>query len=158
MNLRIPTPWFLVIGLCAVFSPATRTLAAEFKGEAKVLAQLDDDWSASSVHRDLELLVSFYAADAIAFPPGDSVAHGLTAIHKAWEGIKDPNYSLSWSAADAQIATGGDIGFTSGTFAESIKGADGKVTHATGKFLCVWKKQPKGGWKAIRDMWNYDAK
>lgn len=158
MKLRIRPVLFLVITLLAAFSSTTLSLAVEFKGEAKVLAQLDDDWSASSVQRDLDRLISFYATDGVAFPPGDSVAHGTAALRKVWEGIKDPNYSISWRATNAEIAAGGDLGFTSGTFDESNKGADGKVTHAAGKFLCVWKKQSNGEWKAIRDMWNYDAK
>ena len=107
-----------------------------------MLAQLDDDWSASSVYRDLELLVSFYAADAIAFPPGGSVAHGTAAIHKAWEGIKNPNYSVFWSAADTQIATGGDIGFTSGAFAESIKGRTARSPMPPENFSASGKSNP----------------
>lgn len=158
MKLRNLTPGLLFLGLVTVLAPVTSIFAAEFKGEAKVLAQLDDAWSASAGQRDLDRLMSFYAEDAVAYPPGDGAAHGLAAIRKVWEGIKDPNYSLSWRSTEARVATGGEIGFTSGTFAESSKGADGKVANATGKFLCVWKKQRDGSWKAIHDMWNYDAK
>ena len=80
------------------------------------------------------------------------------ALRVVWAGITDPNYSLSWKANDASVAASGELGYTAGTFVEKTKGADGKTTTATGKFLCVWKKQKDGKWKGIRDMWNYDAK
>jgi ketosteroid isomerase-like protein len=145
-----------VLGLLAVLSPAARSFAAEISGDAKALAQLDDAWSASAGQRDLAKLLSFYAPDAVAYPPGGAAASTPADIRKVWEGITDPNYSLAWEAKHAAIAASGDIGFTSGTFKESTKAADGKVANATGKFLCVWKKQKDGSWKAVHDMWNYD--
>ena len=158
MKLRYPSLAWIFLGLFAVLAPVTSMLAAEFKGDAKVLAQLDDAWSAAAGQRDVDRVVSFYAADAVAYPPGASAARGTAAIHTAWEGIKDPNYSVSWRSTVAEVASSGEVGFTSGTFDESIKGTDGKVTHSTGKFLCIWKKQRDGSWKAVHDMWNYDGK
>ena len=148
----------MLLGLCAVLISGLSAHAVEFKGEAKVLAQLDDAWSASAGKRDLDLLVSFYADDAVAYPPNDKVASGRAAIRAVWAGITDPNYSLSWKATSAGVSNAGELGFTAGTFLESVKGADGKTSTATGKFLCVWKKQKDGSWKSIHDMWNYDAK
>ena len=65
MKLRIAPPMGLLFGLCAVLFTGVAAKAAEFTGEAKVLAQQDDAWSASSGKRDVDLLVSFYADDAI---------------------------------------------------------------------------------------------
>lgn len=148
----------MLFGLSAVLFFGVSVCAAEFKGEAKVLAQLDDAWSASAGKRDLDQLVSFYADDAVAYPPNDKIASGRTAIRAAWAGIADPNYALSWKATSAGVSDGGELGFTAGTFLEITRGADGKSNTATGKFLCVWRKQKNGKWKAIHDMWNYDAK
>ena len=39
---------------------------------------------------------------------------------------------------------------------DSSKGSDGKTVAKTGKYVCVWKKEADGKWKAIRDIWNYD--
>lgn len=146
----------LLLGLCAVLFSGVTAVAVEFTGEAKVLAQLDDAWSASAGKHDVDQLLSFYADDAVAYPPGDKAASGPAAIRAVWAGIVDPNYSLSWTATQSGVSTGGELGFTSGTFLEAIKAADGKTTTATGKFLCVWRKRTDGKWKAIHDMWNYD--
>jgi ketosteroid isomerase-like protein len=154
MKLRItPNLFLIILSLCAI---TLRANPANISGEGRILAQLDDAWSASAGARDLDKLVSFYADDAVAYPPGAAVASNRADIRKVWEGITDKNYAISWEAKHATIAAGGDLGFTSGTFKEAITGADGKVTHSTGKFLCVWKKQKDGSWKAVHDMWNYD--
>jgi ketosteroid isomerase-like protein len=158
MKLRIISMLALVIGLSAAYCAKGYAKGQELTGEAKMLAQIDDAWSASAGKRDLELLVSFYADDAVAYPPGGNAAMGRAAIRAVWAGITDPNYSLSWKANSAGVSHGGELGYTAGTFVESTKGADGKTTTMTGKFLCVWRKQLDGHWKAIHDMWNYDAK
>ena len=158
MKLRPPSVLVLLLGLCAVLFPVTRVVAAEMSPAAKTLVKLDDEWSASAAKRDVNLLVAFYAEDAMVYPPGDKLAVGRAAARTVWAGIADPNYSLSWKASNAGVSASGEMGFTSGTFVENIKGTDGKTTTATGKFLCVWKKQKDGKWKAIHDMWNYDGK
>ena len=155
MRLRISPVMGFLFGLCSVLFTGVAATAAEFTGEAKVLAQQDDAWSASSGKRDVDLLVSFYADDAVAYPPGAAAASNRADIRAVWAGIADPNYSLAWTATHAEVSKGGELGFTSGTFVEKIT-ANGKTTTATGKFLCVWRKQADGKWKAIHDMWNYD--
>lgn len=158
MKLRLTPVLVLMLGLCAVLFPGTRSFASEMSAEAKALVQMDDEWSASAGKRNVDLLVSFYADDATAYPPGDKAATGAAALKAAWAGIADPNYSLTWKATHAGVSASGEMGFTSGTFVENTKGADGKTTTSTGKFLCVWKKQKDGSWKAVHDMWNYDGK
>ena len=59
---------------------------------------------------------------------------------------------------DARGSGNGDLGFTAGTYEDSVKGPDGKTVNEKGKYLCVWKKQKDGTWKAIHDMWNADSK
>lgn len=57
---------------------------------------------------------------------------------------------------NAQVSSGGDLGFTSGTYEESYKGADGKRIKNTGKYVTIWARDKGGDWKAIRDIWNAD--
>jgi ketosteroid isomerase-like protein len=56
------------------------------------------------------------------------------------------------------VAKSGDLGFTTGTYEDSFKGTDGKMVSEKGKYVCMWKKQKDGTWKAIHDIWNSDAK
>jgi ketosteroid isomerase-like protein len=136
------------------------TLAAEdMDTAAQALVKLDEAWSAATGKRDVELVASFYADHAIAYPPNEPAAKGKAAAKNVWAAyLSEPSFNISWKTQHAEVAGSGDIGFTSGTYEDSFKDADGKIVHEKGKFLCVWKKQADGSWKAIHDMWNADAK
>ena len=130
---------------------------AHVSDDAKALAKLDDEWSAAAGTRDAKRVAAFYAEDAMVYPPNMPMAKGRAEGEKTWAGaFADPSYRVAWKAVHAEVT--GDFGYTAGTFEESFKGPDGKPVHGTGKYLCVWKKQADGSWKAVHDMWNNDAK
>lgn len=126
---------------------------------AKALMKLDDDWSAAAATRDASKVSAFYAEDAIAYPPNEPVAIGRSAAEKVWAAyFAEPTFAISWKSDHAEVAQNGDMGFTSGAYQCSFTGPDGKEVREIGKFLCVWKKQKDGSWKAVHDMWNADAR
>jgi uncharacterized protein (TIGR02246 family) len=134
-------------------------LAADMDANAKVLAKLDDDWSKAAATRDADRVASFYAEDAIAYPPQEPAAIGRPAAKKVWAAyFADKSFTISWKTVHAEVAKSGDLGYTTGTYESSFKGADGKPVSEKGKYLCTWRKQKDGTWKAIHDMWNSDAK
>jgi uncharacterized protein (TIGR02246 family) len=148
-----------LLGLLFLVLPARLPASAtdNMSAEATALAKLDDEWSAAAATRDAKRVASFYAADAIAYPPNEPVAVGKAAAEKVWAAyFADPTYNLSWKTTHAEVT--GDLGYTAGTYEDSFKGPDGKMVEGKGKYLCVWKKQSDGTWKAIRDMWNTDSK
>ncbi|OHE77895.1 MAG: hypothetical protein A3G75_07630 [Verrucomicrobia bacterium RIFCSPLOWO2_12_FULL_64_8] len=127
--------------------------------QAKVLVKLDDEWSAAAAKKDVDLVVSFYAEDAIAYPPNEPVAIGRAAARKVWAAyLGDPTFTIFWKTTHAEVSASGELGFTAGTYEDSFKGADGKLVTEKGKYLCVWKKGKDGKWKAIHDTWNTDSK
>jgi ketosteroid isomerase-like protein len=131
--------------------------AADMDAHAKALAKLDDDWSAAAATKDAVKVASFYADDAIAYAPNEPAAMGRAAAQKVWEAyFATPEFSISWKTTHAEV--NGDLGFTAGTYEDSYRGEDGQTVQETGKYLCVWKKQKDGSWKAIHDMWNSDSK
>lgn len=126
---------------------------------AKALTKLDDDWSKAAATKDADRVASFYADDAIAYPPNEPVAVGRAAAKKVWAAyFADQTFSISWKTTHAEASKGGDVGFTAGTYEGSFKGPDGKLVNEKGKYLCVWKKQKDGTWKAVHDIWNSDSK
>lgn len=127
--------------------------------DAKLLTKLDDDWSKAAATKDAQRVAAFYADDATAYPPGEPAAVGRQAAQKVWAAyFAMPEFSISWKTLSAEVAASGDIGYTSGTYEDSFQGPDGKKVSEVGKYLCVWKKQKDGSWKAIRDMWNADSR
>ena len=151
---------FLVLAT-VMGSMVSPTAAADEKmsARAKMLVKLDDDWSAAAVARDVDRLASFYAEDAIAYPPSEPVAVGRAAAKKVWAAyFADPTFSISWKTLHADVSKSGELGYTSGTYEASYKGPDGKMVAEKGKYLCTWKLQADGTWKAVHDMWNTDAR
>ena len=158
--LRAASSLILVLSSVALLaSAATRAHAAAITGNAKVLAKLDDDWSAAAGTKDVDQVAAFYAEDAVVNPPNEPVAVGREAAKKVWASyFAAPNFSISWKTTVAEVAKSGELGFTAGTYQDSFDGADGKRVQETGKYLCTWRKQKDGSWKATYDMWNSDSK
>lgn len=129
----------------------------DMSAEAKALAKRDDDWSAAAATRDAKRVASFYADNAIAYPPNEPIAIGRAAAEKVWAAyFADPTYKISWKTTHADVT--GALGYTTGTYEDSFKGPDGKSVGGKGKYVCVWRKQGDGTWKAVHDMWNTDSK
>ena len=104
-------------------------------------------------------MASFYAEDAIAYPPNEPVAVGKAAARNVWAAyFADSTFAISWKTTHAGGSRGGDLGFTTGTYEDSFVGPDGNRVLEKGKYVCIWAKQPDGTWKAIHDTWNTDSK
>jgi len=138
----------------AIFAFALTTLSfAAIDNNAKALAALDDEWSKAAAAGNVDAVVSYYADDAIAYPPNEPAVSGRAALKGAWaKMLADPKAKLTWKTQNASIDR--NLGYTSGTYQVS----DGSSVLEKGKYLCVWRKGADGKWKAIHDMWNSDAK
>ncbi len=151
---------FVVVTLlitCAVLlmKPVAASAADDPKAASELKA-LDAAWSKAAGAKDVDKTVSYYADDAVAYPPGSPAVRGHDNFKKAWgEMLNTPGLqAFSWTAKAA--GADGSLGYTSGTYSETVKGKDGKSTTATGKYVCVWRKGADGKWKAIHDIWNAD--
>lgn len=143
-----------VVGALAL--AATQAVPAFPPDDAKVLVKLDEEWSKAAAARNLDLTLSFYTDDAVIYPPGEPIAVGKAAAAKIWSAyFAAPGFTISWKSTYAEVS--GDLGYTGGPYQASFNDADGNPVHEKGKFLCIWKRQPGGGWKAIQDMWNTDS-
>jgi ketosteroid isomerase-like protein len=156
---KILVPVLLVSGAAAGLLSAKATVAPDQAADAKQLTKLDEDWSKSAATKDAVKVAAFYAEDAIAYPPDEPLVSGRAAAQKVWTTyFAMPEFSISWKTTHAEVAASGDLGFTSGTYEDSFKGPDGKTVKEAGKYVCVWKKQKDGAWKAAHDIWNSDKK
>lgn len=148
-----------VVAVTGVLLSASCAPVVDTNAIAKQLTQLDDEWSKAAATKNADAVASFYATDAIAYPPNLPAAVGQPAARAVWAaGFADSTYSISWATAHAGASKSGDLGYTAGTYQESYRGADGNPVTMTGKYLCVWAKQADGSWKATNDMWNTDSK
>ena len=96
-----------------------------------------------------------YAEDATLLPPGVSSATCQVAILEFF--TKDIAGSKAGGAVfaiapNADVGVSGNMGWESGTYKVTVKGA----VVETGKYLSVSRKKD-GKWLYIRDTWNADA-
>ncbi len=145
----------LVVGMLVSISCAPKV---DTDAISKELTRLDDDWSKSAAAKDAEKVASFYAADAIVYPPNAPTVHGQASAKKAWASFfTDSTFTISWKTVFAEVSKSGDLGFTTGTYEDSYRKPDGTLVSEKGKYLCTWEKQADGTWKATHDMWNSDS-
>ncbi len=137
---------------CVVALVALVGCASSVNVEEERAALMEADRSWSQVVTDLDKFAWYFAPDATFYPPGMPAVTGADAIRKAFGEISSaPGFSLSWTADEAVVAAGGDIGYTTGKYAASMAGGSEK-----GKYVTVWKKEGDA-WKVIEDIFNADA-
>jgi ketosteroid isomerase-like protein len=125
--------------------------------DQQAINKLDKAWSAAAGSKDLEKTVSYYSDDASAYPFNAPIATGKEAIQQLWSHLMSlPGFALSFTPTKIEVAKSGDIAYDVGTFELKTTDPQGKLVSEAGKYVVVWKKQPKGQWKVIADIFNTD--
>ena len=144
--------WFAV-GLVVLAGMAQVASAASGDDEATIRAQ-SVSWAKAYNGGDVKGVVAQYAQDAVLLPPGAPAAKGRAAILAFF--TKDMADSKAAGAVlnvnpKTDVGVSGNIGWESGTYTATIKGA----VVESGKLLSVSRKE-NGKWHYIRDTWNAD--
>jgi ketosteroid isomerase-like protein len=136
--------------LAAVPGPAA---AQQHPSDEQRIRQLDRDWVAKVVAKDLAGIVAFYAKDGVLMAPDGPPAEGTAAITEGWRGILGlPNGSLTFAPTRVAVAKSADLAYETGTYSLGFDGPKGRVED-TGKYVVVWKKEASQ-WKAAADIFN----
>jgi len=144
---RLGTAALLLLMLASINSAvaADKVRAAVDRGNQAFLA-------AYAAH-DSAKLASLYAPNAAAFPPGADRANGRAAIQKVWQGFMDAGVT-NVSVRTVDLSSSGGFAYETGEYALDVPGKDGKLAHAVGKYVVVWKRSKSGHWQLYRDIWN----
>ena len=122
-----------------VFSIVFPAAAADEKVEQAV-RDADEQWSKAAVAKDLDKTVSFYAQDAVVFPPNQPAVTTKDGIRNLWKGFLGSLTNITWTTTRVEAAKSGDLAYLTGTYEMTMK--DG--TKDRGKFLDVWKNRRMG--------------
>ena len=137
--------WMCVLALGAALSAACGT-SVNVEQERTALMARDRDWAAST--KDVDKFMSFFAPDATVYPPGAPLERGTDAIRKSYSAMAaTPGFSLTWTPASADVASSGDLAYTSGAY---------DMAGEKGKYITVWRKVG-GSWMVTADIFNADA-
>jgi len=115
---------------------------------ADVLRAADRAFFTATRERGLEGWLSWFAADAIVFPPEGPLAVGSASVRSHYASQPGfPRKGFVWEPESAGISAAGDFGWTTGRWGSD---AGGTASWA-GKYLTVWRKDADGAWKAVAD-------
>jgi uncharacterized protein (TIGR02246 family) len=110
-------------------------------------------WLKAASEKDVDKIVSFFAADAQGFYPGAAPVTGAEAIRQSWSNnFADPNYAVTWQTSKVKVARSGDVGYEMGTYEETKSDARKRPQAGKGNYVTVWEKQADGKWKVTADM------
>ncbi|HXD30912.1 MAG TPA: DUF4440 domain-containing protein [Pyrinomonadaceae bacterium] len=141
--------------ICLAILSVAITAAAQ-KKDAASLRSADAAWERAFSAKDVKRSVDFCAADGSVMPPNSPAATGTKAISDLFSAFFSwPDFKISWKATDAEVASSGDLGYTTGLYELSFKDPTGKAVNDHGKYVTVWKKAG-GSWKVVRDIFNSD--
>lgn len=143
-------------------APATATLAGTPASDVAAVRQAIEAnnarFDSAVVKGDTAALAGFYADDAVLMMSDSPAARSHDAIAKTFAGMGAAMKVSTFKLQTQDVIVAGDYAIETGAYdmnaQPAAKGA--KPAHAVGKYLVVWKKQPDGSYKIVRDIANSD--
>jgi len=137
-----------IFAVITVFATAWVAVAQVANNQSTLdsLVEAERNFSKASVAKGVrEAFIMNLADEGTLFRP-----HAVAG--KKWMTEQPPRPGLlEWRPIYADVASSGDMGYTTGPWEFRQKGPDDKeVAH--GNFVTVWKKQPDGAWKVVVDL------
>ncbi|MES2445405.1 MAG: DUF4440 domain-containing protein [Pseudomonadota bacterium] len=145
----------LTLALCAPLAACNPNPAAPADTSAAIAAvkAVEADMLAAFKARDAKKAASFYTADADIMIPFKAVGRGGDSEKAMAEDFKDPGFSIEFVNTRTEVAAGGDMAFTRGTFHVTYTNpATSKPDGLEGSYVSVFRKQADGGWKVVQDI------
>lgn len=139
-------------------TPATATLASA-ADPAAVRQTIDSNnarFSAAMVKGDTSVISSLYADDAVMLGANEKAVRGRAEIAKSFAGMHTAMKIPAFEIKAQDVVVSGDHAIETGTYTMTAQPKGAKAMNDVGKYLVVWKHQPDGSWKIIRDIYNSD--
>lgn len=128
------------------------------KADEALIRKLDEDWGKAASAKNLDAVVSFYAADGSLVWPGAPAAHGTDQIRANWQKMFKTIAGLHLRFIPERIVVSDD-GTLASDFGKVEFGHDSSEwvhVQETAKYVVVWKKV-KDSWKVLYDSYNMNA-
>jgi uncharacterized protein (TIGR02246 family) len=154
---RLPFLLFVLAAACAP-PPAPPPPVPPAPDPAEVRRAIEDanaKATAAMVKGDLSAVFdAAYANDAVLLMSNLPKAVGRDAIIAAWGTMTKQAAVKSATFRTEDVLIGGDLAVETGAYEMTLVPKKGPEVTDTGKYLTVWRKQPDGSWKVIRDAGN----
>ena len=141
-------------------APATATLAGAPAPDAGVVRQAikvaDSSFAAAVLRGDATSLSALFAEDALVMWPNAAASRGREAIAKSF-GAFFAGVQVSVFRYEPQdVIVAGDYAIETGTYEITTRTKDDKSSHDVAKYILVWRRQPDGSYRVVRDIANSD--
>jgi len=148
LNLAI-TIAFLALAGCL---PDASTTSFE-----RELRDADRSLQAAIDAKDAEHAASYYADDAVMMPMAEPMIVGKEAILEEWRHILEiPGLENVNNLKFISVAESGDLGYTAGVYNSKMEVRSGGVEEEPGKWVSVWRRDARGNWRIVMDIYNTD--
>ncbi len=101
---------------------------------------------------DVATISEMYTADAELLVPEAPPIKGRDAIAKVWQMIVGTGGNTI-RVNTAEVQESGEWAYEVGAFIANAPNGD---VLNSGKYIVIWKREPTGGWKIHRDIFNWD--
>ena len=147
----------LSLGACdRASAPADTTAAATESTEAAAEAVKKDfaAFNAAIAAKDVAAIKTHYTSDAVMIIPDQAPFEGVDRIMADYQGFAaDPAGKYASGAETVTVAPGGDMAFGEVKYQSTYTSSKTKAVETSERYnLSVYRKQPDGSWKVVRDV------
>jgi ketosteroid isomerase-like protein len=150
---------FLTLAAAIVLAACQpKPAAIDVNAEADTLRNLENQWTAAILAKDIDKIYGYYAPDAVSMPDNKPIFIGRDSIRRVLVSVLSDTTTIaeSYSATieTVEVAASGDLAYVRGSERFSKKTPNGPVENVR-KWIDIWKKI-EGQWKCIVSIANSD--
>lgn len=162
--IAIPASVALVLSVASCDRPSTpggENAAATADGatvdtaaDAEAVKKAFAAFNADIVAKNVEAIRAHYASDAVMILPGQAPFEGIDAIMGDYSKYAaDPAAKYAPGAETTQVSSGGDVAYGEVNYQTTNTNSTTKAVETKDRYnITVFKKQPDGSWKVVRDI------
>jgi ketosteroid isomerase-like protein len=128
--------------------------AEQATSDAEAVRQDFAAFNADIAAKNLDAIKAHYASDAVMVIPDRPPFEGIEAImgdYKAY--AADPVGKYVPGAESTSVSSGGDLAYGQVTYQSTFTNSKTKAVETAARYnIVIYKKQPDGSWKVIRDI------
>lgn len=141
---------------CLGFVPAACTPApvpVDLDAAREAIMEADREFARDVAEQGVDGWVPWFAEDGAMIQSGVGEVRGHAAIQERMAPAFEAS-ELTWEPVRADVGSGGDLGYTVGTWEARGPGPDGELQASRGMYVTIWKRQADGSWKIVMDLGN----
>ena len=118
------------------------------------IAEFNRQYLAAINGSDIDALARLTTGDHMMISSGRAPLAGKEALVNAMtRAFERFDFEESWAPEETVVS--GDLAYQRGTFVVVAKPkAGGEGSRTTGNFMRIYRRQPDGAWRMVRDMFN----